>query len=65
VEGPVRPNGIREGTNDVSHDVYPRIRKKMVFSSLPFFFDYKNATLFVLSLHSLACLLVPFTSILC
>lgn len=37
----------------------------MVFFLSPFFFDYKNATLFVLSLHCLVCLLVPFSQASC
>ena len=53
----VRPYWVRGGTNDVSLDICPRMKKKMVFSFSYFFFDLKNMVLF-------ACSLVFLTSVL-
>ena len=34
---PIRPYRVKGGTSDLSLDVYPKLRKKVVFSSLPTF----------------------------
>ena len=44
----VRPYRVKGGTNDVSLDVYPKMRKKVVLSPPHLFFDYKNVDFFVL-----------------
>ena len=38
---PVKSYSVKGGTNDVSLDVCPRMRKKVVFSPSHFSFDYK------------------------
>ena len=38
---PVEPYRVKGETNDVSLDVYPKMRKKVVFSPPYFFLDYK------------------------
>ena len=60
---PVRIYCVKGGTNDVSLDIYPQMRKKVVFSPPHFFFDYKNVALFVLVAGILP--LVFLTSVLC
>ena len=45
---PVRPYRVKGGTNDVSLDMYPKMRKKVVFSPPHFFFDYKSVAVLVL-----------------
>ena len=60
---PVRPYRVKGGTNNVSLDVCPRMRKKVVFSHPHFLFDYKNVALFVLR-AALPCL-SPCTSQKC
>ena len=60
----IKPHRVKEGTNDVSFDIYLKMRKKF-FSLLRFFFDYKNVALFVLrAAVFFASLLVSLTSIL-
>ena len=44
----VRRYRVKGGTNDVSLDIYPRVRKKMIFSPPYFCFDNKYVALFVL-----------------
>ena len=44
---PVKPYRVKGGTNDVNLAVYPRMRKKVVFSLPHFFFGYKIVALFV------------------
>ena len=44
---PVRTYMVKGRTNDVSLDIYTRMRKKMVFFPPHFFFDYKNVAPFV------------------
>ena len=44
----VRRYRVKGGTNDVSLNVYPKMRKKVVFSPPRFSFGYKNVVLFVL-----------------
>ena len=51
----VRPYRAKGGTNDVSLDVYPKMRMKVVFSPPHSFFDYKSVALFVLG-AALPCL---------
>ena len=43
-----RPYRAKGGTNDINLAIYPRMRKKVVFSPPHFFFHYKNVGLFVL-----------------
>ena len=45
---PVRPYRVTGGTNDVSLDVCPRMRKKVVFSPAHFFLEDKDVDLLVL-----------------
>lgn len=45
---PVRPQRVKGGTNDVSLDIYPNVRKEVVYSPPHCFLDYKNVALFVL-----------------
>lgn len=44
---PVRPYRVKGGPNDVSLDIYPNVRKKVVYPP-HFFLDYTNVALFVL-----------------
>ena len=56
---PFRPCRVKGGANDVNLDICPRTRKKVVFSPLHFYFDYKNVPLLVLGaalLCQLACI---------
>ena len=51
----VKPYRAKGGTNDVSLDICPRMRKKVVFSPPHFFFDYKSMALSVLGAVALPC----------
>lgn len=57
---PVRLYWVKGGTYDVSFDVYPKMRKKMIVSP-HLFFNYKNVTLFILRTACL-CLCQAFYS---
>lgn len=41
----VKPQRVKGGTKDVGLDIYPKTKKKEVFSPPHFFFDHKNAAL--------------------
>ena len=51
---PVRPYRVKGGTNEVSLDIYPRMRK-VIFFPVHFFLDNKNIALLVLR-AALPCL---------
>ena len=44
----VKPYRVNGGTDDVCLDVYPKMRKKVIFFPPDIFFDYKNVPFFVL-----------------
>ena len=60
-----RPYRIKGGTNHVSLDIYPGMKKKVVFSPPHFFLGYKNAALVVLRAALPCLLIVCLTNILC
>ena len=51
----VKPYRVKGGTNHVKLDIYPKMKKKVLFSPLHHFFDYKKVALFVLGAAALLC----------
>ena len=55
---PVKPFKVKGGTEGVSLDVYPKMRKKVVFTPPHFFFNSNNVALFVLWAVAFLCQLL-------